>query len=101
MEHTELTREPMDYQKAMEGLEIMQSAMAQGKRLDEASQLIPESILPHVLKLLQADMEGSLPLPAYRKPTSSIMRTGIKVGRNAPCPCGSGKKFKKCCLKNK
>ncbi|MFK7871112.1 MAG: SEC-C metal-binding domain-containing protein [Roseobacter sp.] len=20
-----------------------------------------------------------------------------KVGRNAPCPCGSGKKFKKCC----
>lgn len=23
---------------------------------------------------------------------------GIKVGRNDPCPCGSGKKFKKCCL---
>ena len=22
----------------------------------------------------------------------------MKVGRNAPCPCGSGKKFKKCCL---
>jgi len=22
----------------------------------------------------------------------------IKVGRNEPCPCGSGKKFKKCCL---
>lgn len=22
-----------------------------------------------------------------------------KVGRNAPCPCGSGKKFKKCCQK--
>ncbi len=20
-----------------------------------------------------------------------------KIGRNAPCPCGSGKKFKKCC----
>ncbi|MGN6136860.1 MAG: SEC-C metal-binding domain-containing protein [Aureliella sp.] len=20
------------------------------------------------------------------------------VGRNAPCPCGSGKKYKKCCL---
>ncbi len=24
----------------------------------------------------------------------------IRVGRNAPCPCGSGKKFKKCCLKD-
>lgn len=25
------------------------------------------------------------------------MRAGPKVGRNDPCPCGSGKKFKKCC----
>ncbi len=25
---------------------------------------------------------------------------GVKVGRNDPCPCGSGKKFKKCCGKN-
>lgn len=23
-----------------------------------------------------------------------------KVGRNDPCPCGSGKKYKNCCLKN-
>ncbi|MHC4292236.1 MAG: SEC-C metal-binding domain-containing protein [Planctomycetota bacterium] len=23
-----------------------------------------------------------------------------KVGRNDPCPCGSGKKYKKCCGKN-
>ncbi len=23
-----------------------------------------------------------------------------KIGRNAPCPCGSGKKYKKCCLLN-
>ena len=22
----------------------------------------------------------------------------MKVGRNDPCPCGSGKKFKKCCI---
>lgn len=27
-----------------------------------------------------------------------IERTAPKVGRNEPCPCGSGKKFKKCCL---
>jgi len=24
--------------------------------------------------------------------------SGNKIGRNDPCPCGSGKKFKKCCL---
>jgi len=27
------------------------------------------------------------------------IRSGIKVGRNDPCPCGSGKKYKKCCGK--
>jgi len=27
----------------------------------------------------------------------TVVRAGKKVGRNAPCPCGSGKKFKKCC----
>ena len=26
-----------------------------------------------------------------------VKREGTKVGRNSPCPCGSGKKFKKCC----
>jgi preprotein translocase subunit SecA len=26
-----------------------------------------------------------------------VVRVGKKVGRNAPCPCGSGKKYKKCC----
>ena len=27
-------------------------------------------------------------------------RTGPKVGRNDPCPCGSGKKYKQCCGRN-
>lgn len=27
-----------------------------------------------------------------------IVRGVRKPGRNSPCPCGSGKKFKKCCL---
>lgn len=30
----------------------------------------------------------------------SQMRTKNKIGRNEPCPCGSGKKYKKCCGKN-
>ncbi len=32
--------------------------------------------------------------PSRKNP---VKRTQNKVGRNAPCPCGSGKKFKKCC----
>jgi len=30
-------------------------------------------------------------------PATPARRSGPKVGRNDPCPCGSGKKFKKCC----
>jgi uncharacterized protein len=29
--------------------------------------------------------------------TSKPRRSSPKVGRNAPCPCGSGKKYKRCC----
>jgi len=32
--------------------------------------------------------------PVKKKP---VKRTEKKIGRNAPCPCGSGKKYKKCC----
>ena len=31
------------------------------------------------------------------KPLQPVKREGEKIGRNAPCPCGSGKKHKKCC----
>ena len=34
--------------------------------------------------------------PAKKNP---VKRSEKKVGRNAPCPCGSGKKYKKCCGK--
>ena len=33
----------------------------------------------------------------YHRPANYIPRE-VKVGRNDPCPCGSGKKYKKCCL---
>ena len=31
---------------------------------------------------------------------SGIIRKEKKIGRNDPCPCGSGKKYKKCCGRN-
>lgn len=39
---------------------------------------------------------GDQGAPKRKKP---VKRVEKKVGRNAPCPCGSGKKFKKCCGK--
>lgn len=35
----------------------------------------------------------------YRKQTT-VRRTSPKISRNAPCPCGSGKKYKYCCGRN-
>ena len=32
---------------------------------------------------------------AYKKSKTVVKEN--KVGRNEPCPCGSGKKYKKCC----
>ena len=49
-----------------------------------------------------APQEGMPPLPpeamggAAARP-ETYRREGRKVGRNEPCPCGSGKKYKKCC----
>ncbi|MFI5202517.1 MAG: SEC-C metal-binding domain-containing protein, partial [Candidatus Kapaibacterium sp.] len=37
--------------------------------------------------------EGEIPPP---KPVPQTVRVGPKVGRNDPCPCGSGKKYKNC-----
>ena len=36
------------------------------------------------------------PAPEHQSVPQSPIRNEIKVGRNDPCPCGSGKKFKSC-----
>ena len=35
----------------------------------------------------------------YNKRPKQLVRKHAKIGRNDPCPCGSGKKFKNCCMK--
>ncbi|HSO36562.1 MAG TPA: SEC-C metal-binding domain-containing protein, partial [Labilithrix sp.] len=37
-------------------------------------------------------------LRAYWQSKRQVVNAAPKVGRNEPCPCGSGKKHKKCCL---
>ncbi|MEG1847912.1 MAG: SEC-C metal-binding domain-containing protein [Lachnospiraceae bacterium] len=36
----------------------------------------------------------------HEQKVSATVVKGPKIGRNDPCPCGSGKKYKKCCGKN-
>ncbi|MGM9682232.1 MAG: SEC-C metal-binding domain-containing protein, partial [Eubacteriales bacterium] len=35
-----------------------------------------------------------------QKRVSVTRKAAQKVGRNDPCPCGSGKKYKNCCMRN-
>jgi hypothetical protein len=47
-------------------------------------------------KLITRSLRESDPEVAV---SATITRTGDRVGRNTPCPCGSGKKYKQCCLR--
>ncbi|MGA8178875.1 MAG: SEC-C metal-binding domain-containing protein, partial [Desulfobacterales bacterium] len=48
---------------------------------------------------LQQPKEQELVFSSGDEPVKKnpVKRSQDKVGRNAPCPCGSGKKYKKCC----
>ncbi|MFZ5584806.1 MAG: preprotein translocase subunit SecA [Thermodesulfobacteriota bacterium] len=59
------------------------------KRPDDVEEFTPADDAP----LSYSGGDGSAPEPAKRK--------AAKVGRNDPCPCGSGKKYKKCCGQKK
>ena len=47
-----------------------------------------------------AEEKGKAVDEALERAATPIKREGPKVGRNDPCPCGSGKKYKQCCGKN-
>ncbi len=49
---------------------------------------------PQASALPEAEQESSQQAEAPQQP---MVRDAPKVGRNDPCPCGSGKKYKQCC----
>jgi len=52
-------------------------------------EIIETSIIQN---LLRAELKET-----KREAPPTVVPTGNKVDRNQPCPCGSGKKYKKCC----
>ena len=48
-------------------------------------------------------MQGGIPedaeIPEREHKQDTVKRSHPKIGRNDPCPCGSGKKYKHCCMK--
>jgi len=63
-----------------------------------------EAGVKRILKTRQKEMKiigkeiARLSLKNKSKGLRSGSKIGRRVGRNDPCPCGSGKKYKKCCL---
>lgn len=45
------------------------------------------------------DEETRKRLYKEQKESTTYKREGSKIGRNDPCPCGSGKKYKQCCMR--
>ena len=43
------------------------------------------------------DADTQAALYKEQKQSQTVRNEGPKIGRNDPCPCGSGKKYKKCC----
>ncbi|HEY4517412.1 MAG TPA: preprotein translocase subunit SecA [Candidatus Paceibacterota bacterium] len=48
----------------------------------------------------QAQLIGGASESKEKKVNATVSQGGVKVGRNDPCPCGSGKKYKKCGMQN-
>lgn len=66
--------------------------------MEEAVDLIPDCVLA-IAAYWRAKEPRQVSMPFTAGPPSEPQRASTKVGRNDPCPCGSGKKFKKCCGK--
>ncbi|MBP7402175.1 MAG: preprotein translocase subunit SecA [Clostridia bacterium] len=70
----------------------------------DAGQGGASSAAPSAQRTLPAGPRASAPRPQAVNPESEARtparRDAVKVGRNDPCPCGSGKKYKNCCGKN-
>jgi preprotein translocase subunit SecA len=76
------------------------------RRSRSAALLQPESVATEALQYSRPDLTAPTQ-PVYasegddERPTvQTVHRTTPRVGRNDPCPCGSGKKYKHCCGRN-
>jgi preprotein translocase subunit SecA len=77
--------------------EVMQEALWAGA---VATQAKAESLVQQAASRPVADpLAGTTTNAVNDKKAEPIRRSGEKVGRNDPCPCGSGKKYKNCHMK--
>jgi len=68
-------------------------------KLDEWKALLDKENAPEKEEQMHRDIQAKF--DEFKKQKANNQTTqpvqSTKVGRNEPCPCGSGKKYKKCC----
>ena len=75
--------------KTNKGVQRKESANITGASLDNSA-----------VQSMNVEGERAIPKSNQTEKAQPIINDGPKVGRNDPCPCGSGKKYKQCCGKN-
>lgn len=95
--------EEMNLQIKLEVAKIMLHIVRNQRTIKRESnvQITSEGYDNSALETVHLDKNTGLPQsgPVDSKP-QPVVNQGPKVGRNDPCPCGSGKKYKNCCGKS-
>jgi hypothetical protein len=62
---------------------------------------VEKAITKKMMEAISGDFSKEEKMEGYASigTTETVRRENPKIGRNDPCPCGSGKKYKKCCLR--
>jgi SWIM/SEC-C metal-binding protein len=66
------------------------------KRMKEVAAIFEKNNWKYSIELARDKPEDVNDLEILLNPPKTVIAEK-KVGRNEPCPCGSGKKYKKCC----
>ena len=94
-------RKPFDGQKATKlGTKAnpAEVTVKSEERSKELAEIFEKNGWSHKIKVDADKDEDITNLDILQNPVATVV-SEKKVGPNAPCPCGSGKKYKKCCGK--
>jgi preprotein translocase subunit SecA len=82
-----------------EGYEMFQDMIARVQEETLGILFRIQIVEPEKIEEIRKPREQNLSFSGGEEPQKKkpVKRASKKVGRNAPCPCGSGKKYKKCC----
>lgn len=69
-------------------------------KMEQSASITNASLDNSAIQSINDMGESNIPNNTSDSKPQPIVNDGPKVGRNDPCPCGSGKKYKNCCGKN-